>query len=225
MTLDDVINLNAKFFNDARGKVVEFNPEKNYIISIDASLSFIQIYMSIPLGNEINIISNNYNMLYLESGREYKLNINNNEYPYLIKLYPISDTESSIDITYLEEVQTLNSSNKYYNLTSIENNATYTINNIKENTFIEILSSFNEESIEILKEKSEYNKLVNRELTLIEYSIQAEDTEKNLEIYINSDDNFQIGVFAGPTKESFFYYSKTIDPKYSNLWVVIIKFK
>ena len=45
INLDDVINMNTEFFKDVSGKLIEFNPDKIYIIAMDVSSSFVQIYV------------------------------------------------------------------------------------------------------------------------------------------------------------------------------------
>ena len=216
ISLNDVININTEFFNDTRGKLIEFDPKKIYIIAMDVSSSFVQIYVSASLENTITIYENNYNMLYLESGKEYNLEIMKNKYPYLIKLLPISKSESSLDIRYLDEIQTLNSTYKYYIPSLIEDNNTYIINNIKENIFIEILSSLDEDSTQILNEKNIDNIALEKELTLIEYIYDEQN--KNIEIYLSCNGYYQLSVYAGPTKSPYFYYSKKADPQYSDFW-------
>ena len=117
---------------------------------MDISSSFVQIYVSSSLESTITIYENNYNILYLESGKEYKLEIIKNKFPYLIKLLPLTKSESSLDIKYSDEIQTLNLTNKYYFPSIIEDNTTYIIDNIKENIFIVILSALDENTTQII---------------------------------------------------------------------------
>ena len=217
ITLDDVVKVNTEFFKNIKDKIIEFQTDKIYLFAIETNTAFIQIYLVPPLNKEINIVNNNYNMLYLETGKEYNLNINNSQYPFLIKLKPISEFESSLVIKYHENVQTLNSSNKYYIPILEKNNISFTINNITENAFIEILSSFDEESTEILNDTNLTNKLLNKELTLIEFSYREKDRNKNMEIFIHSEETYGLGVSAGFTKIPYFLYSKANNPKNSDL--------
>ena len=218
ISLDDVINMNSEFFKDVSGKLIEFNPNKIYIIAMDISSSFVQIYVSSSLESTITIYENNYNILYLESGKEYKLEIIKNKFPYLIKLLPLTKSESSLDIKYSDEIQTLNLTNKYYFPSIIEDNTTYIIDNIKENIFIVILSALDENTTQIISEKNIENVPLEKDLTLIEYIYDEQSENKNIEIYLSSSSYYQLSVYAGPTKSPYFYYSKRADPQYSDFW-------
>ena len=227
MSLYDVVNINRDLFKDGKGKFIQFEIGKVYVLVFDVNLAFVQLYLSDSLDNEINIYQNQYNLLYLESEREYKLNIIEPKYPYLIKLKPISESESesSIEISNKDEIYTLNSSNKYFIPKEIEEYSSYIINNITENVIIEILSTFSNDSITILNETDWENLPLDTEITLIEYSVDEENNNKNLEIFLRSDDSFGLDVYAGPSKAPYFYYSNANHPNYSGLWVYNYQFK
>ena len=224
MSLYDVDKINTEYFKEVRGKVIDLVPEKIYIIAISASYAFVQIYVDYYSQN-IKFNENDNNILYLESGKEYSLDIKRGKYPFILKLFPLkSNEESSFDINYInyKENTTLNSSNKYYYPTKEESYYNYYISNITENVFIELLSAFNESDIEILNKKEIKDYIIKKELTLIEYSFEI---DKNMEIFIKSEEFFGLGVYAGPTKAPYFSYSKYNDPEISELWVSSYCFK
>ena len=134
----------------------------------------------------------------------------------MIKLNPVKSSE--LDITNDSgNIMTLSSTNKYYNPMNQKDqvyNGIIKINNIKnENALIEILYSFGEEKTEILNERAITDRIVSKNITLIEYSLENE--EKNMEIYIKSDDNFKIAVYGGPSQDNYFYFSPSNLPQLS----------
>ena len=53
MAKNSLERCNSEFFKDVSGKLIEFNPNKIYIIAMDISSSFVQIYVSSSLESTI----------------------------------------------------------------------------------------------------------------------------------------------------------------------------
>ena len=214
--VSDILNINTDFFPESHGKVFELNPDKIYIIISNAKASFVKLYLHNEIPQIMNIANGNKALLYLEKGKEYEFNFEQNTLSFLIKLNPVKSSE--LDITNDSgNTITLSSTNKYYNPMEQKDQVykgTIKINNIKnENALIEILYSFGEKETEILNERAITDRVVSKNITLIEYSL--ENDEKNMEIYIKSDDNFKIAVYGGPSQDNYFYFSPSNLPQLS----------
>ena len=216
--ISDILNINGNFFPESHGKIIELNPDKIYIIFATASSSYIKTYLYNEIPEKMKIANGNMTLLYLQKGKKYELDFESNSLPFLIKLNPLKKTKFDI-INNSGKRETKNITDKYYNPVNQINEA-YTgklsINNIQdEDALIEILYSFGENETEILNDRAIKDKTISKKITLIEYSLDKEDNENNMEIYIQSDDSFKMAVYAGPSIDSYFYYSSLNVPQYS----------
>ena len=214
--IKDILNINSNFFPESHGKILELNPDKIYVIILNAKSSYLKTYFYSEIPENINVADGNTTLLYLEKGKNYQLNFGANNIPFLIKLNPL--TNSQLDISDNSgNKKTLNTANKYYNpANQIDEiyKGNLNLNNIQnDNALIEILYSFGEKETEILNERSINDKIISKKITLIEYSLQND--ESNLEIYLKSNDYFKISVYAGTSQNNYFYYSLSNIPKYS----------
>ena len=215
--ITDILNTNTEFFPESHGKVFELEPNKIYIIISSAKASYIKSYIYNELPEKVKITNGNINLLYLQKGKKYELNFESNTLSFLVKLNTIKNSELDI-INDSGDKKTLNSKYKYYNPTDEDKvyKGKLNINNIQnENTFIEILYSFGEQKTEILREKTVTDKAASKPVTLIEYSSEIGDDEKTMEIFLKSDDYFKVAIYAGLSKNNYFYFSSSNLPNNS----------
>ena len=217
MTLSDVINIDTKYFKYVKGKLIKMEINKLYIIAINVGLAFPQIYLRNSLDETIDIYDDDVSLLYLEKGKNYTLNIHNYNYSFLIRLHPLDNSTPQLFIAQDNLNKTLNSSDKYFIPEHKDNIMTFHISNITENVFIEFLYSF-ENSTEIFDDLRVENKAIFTPITLIQYNT-AGGNNKKLEIIIESEGTFGLGVFAGATKVPYIYYSKNMNPEYSQIGI------
>ena len=209
ISISDIININKDIFKERHGEIIELDTDIIYIIFFVSKYSFYKFYLYNDLPQENYITNGDNDILYLKEGNNYILNFESNTMPFIIKLNPIKN--STIDIISDTTQKTLTAEDKYFYPDEI--NSKIRIENIfNENALIEILFSFEEEDTEIINEISVENKIITKNVTLIEYLPQNEN--KNLEIFINSDDDFKISAYGGPSKDIYFYYSTHANTNY-----------
>ena len=206
--ITDILNTNAEYFPESHNKIMELNPDKIYVIIVNAKASYAKLYLHNEIPYSMKLLDGNKNLLYLKKGKEYEFNFESNNMPFLIKLNMVKKTTLDIGTEYGIKT-TLNIDNKYYNpIIQIDQiyKGKIIINNIEnDDDLIELLYSFGEKETEILNERTIENKTISKNITLVEYSL--ENNETNMEIYLESDDSFKIAVYAGPTIYNYFYYS------------------
>ena len=205
ISINDITNINTNIFKERHGEIIELNPDIIYFIFFVSKYSFGKIYIFNELPKEKTISNGDTNILYLLKGNNYTLNFELNKMPFVLKLNPIKN--STFDIKSNSNEKTLSLEDKYFFPNEI--NGKIDINNIdNDDALIEILFAFNENETEIINETRIENKIIAKEVNLIEYIPQEQ--EKNLEIFLNSDDDFKVYVYGGPSKEFYFYYSSHI---------------
>ena len=205
ISISDIININKDKFKERHGEIIELNPDKIYIIFFETKYSFCKLYLYNTLPQEKDISNGDTNILYLLKGSEYTLNFESNTMPFAIKLNPLKN--STLNINTDSENKTLTLNDKYF-IPSEINKKIY-INNIEnEDALIEILFALNTEETEIINETFIEDKIINKKVSIIEYIPQ--EKEKNLEIFLSSDNDFKISAYAGPSKEIYFYYSSHV---------------
>ena len=215
--ITDILNTNTDFFPESHGKVFELEPDKIYVLIANAKASYIKSYLYNEIPENVKIANGNLTLLYLQKGKEYEFDFESNTLSFLIKLNPIKSSKLDI-INDSGNKATINSINKYYNPMGIDQvyKGKLRINNIQDDdALIEILYSFGQAETEVISERTVTNKTVSKKITLIEYSLENE--EKNMEIYIQSDDSFKLAVFAGLSINNYFYFSPSNLPEYSTI--------
>ena len=223
MTLNDIIKVNETYFQRGAGQIMTL-PKNNiyigvFIYSISVSFSKIYFYNSLP--PSINIKNGNMPLLYFEPGITYELNLEENTMAYMLKLNPKTDANIEI-IDDQGNVANLTLSNKYYFSFTQSYSGKLTLITDKS-AMVEILYSFGEENTDYLRNTSINYYDISKEITIIEYS--PVDDNKILKIDIESDYDFNIGVYAGLSKGNFVYYSQSnYPPKSKNLQAYSIKF-
>ena len=205
ISVSDIININKDIFKERHNEIIELNPNKIYLIFFVSKYSFSKIYLYNVIPQEISISNGDKNLLYLKEGNEYTLNFEYNSMPFIIKLIPIKN--SKFDIISGSINKTISLEDKYFYPEEI--NGKIHINNIiNDDALIEILFSFDKDDTEIINEASVENKIITKNVSLIEYLPKNE--KKNLEIFLSSNDDFKVYSYGGPSKDIFFYYSSHI---------------
>jgi len=215
ITIKDILEIKDEFFPESHNKIIELKPGKIYIIACSSSGSYAKLYLYNQIPSNFNIKDGDKNMLYLNKGKEYELNFDSNTMPFLVRFNPVSGN-SQLDITNDSGNKgTLSKSNKFFNPGDISQayKGKLKINNINEDVLIELLFSFGKDETEIINDKIITGKEITKKVTLIEYTAKNEEKDKNMEIFIKSDDNFKLAVYAGPSKDYYFYYSNSNIPQ------------
>ena len=210
--ITDILNANTDYFPESHDKIFELNPDKIYVFIINAKASFVKLYLFNEIPETMKLANGNNNLLYLKQGKEYEFDFSENVLSFMIKLNPTKS--SNLEITNDSgRKETLNNLNKFYNPMNQVNNVykgKIKINNIQNDALIEIIYSFNE--TEVLSDREVTDKIISKQITLIEYN--SLENEK-MEIYIKSDDYFKLAVYAGTSKNNYFYYSSSSLPQNS----------
>ena len=215
ITVADILAIKDEFFPENHNKIIELKPGIIYIIACSSSASYVKLYLYNTIPANFNIKDGDTNILYLNKGKEYELNFDSNTMPFLVRFNPVSGN-SQLDITNDSGNKgTLSKSNKFFNPGDISQayKGKLKINNINEDVLIELLFSFGKDETEIINDKTITGKEITKKVTLIEYTAKNEDKDKNMEIFIKSDDNFKLAVYAGPSKDYYFYYSASNEPQ------------
>ena len=208
MNINDIININTTYFKESLDKLIHMEKNKIYIGLFVQKFAFIKLYFYDSLPEEISIANGNKEALYLKSNQNYILNFTTNTLPYIMRLSPKIDSNLKINSS------EINSINKYF----------YPNNNFNEiievsvgekDALIEILFSMGDDKIDIINNinNSEFINTKNN-ITLIEY-IPPNHNKKNLEIYIQSKEDFGIANYGGLSKNNYFYYPKNSNEKYT----------
>ena len=205
ISISDIININKDIFKERHNEIIELNPNNIYFIFFVSKYSFSKVYLYNSLQSEINVSNGDNNLLYFKKGNEYTLNFESNSMPFIIRLNSLKN--STLDINSGSTNKTISIEDKYFVPNEI-NGKVYINNIINDDAFIEILFSFDVQDTEIINEISVDNKILTKNVTLIEYSPQNE--KKNLEIFLSSNDDFKIYAYGGSSKYIFFYYSSHI---------------
>ena len=218
ITINDITSINSDFFPEVHNKIIELNPDKIYIFFANAKASSLKVYFFDEIPDTITLANGNINLLYLKQGKEYQLDFSLNILPFLIKLNPVKNAQFDI-VNDSGRKETVTTTNKYYN-PGDQNDQLYNgklkINNIQnEDVLIEVLYSLGKENTEVLSDRSVTDKEITKQVTLIEYNL--ENDEKNMEIYLTSNDYFQVTAFGGLTKNNYFYYSPVNIPQNSQI--------
>jgi hypothetical protein len=206
ITIADILAIKDEFFPESHNKIIELKPGKIYIVVCSSSASYVKLYLYNQIPANFNIKDGDTNILYLNKGKEYELNFDSNTMPFLVRFNPVSVNAQLDIINDSGNKGTLSKSNKFFNPGDISQayKGKLKINNINEDALIEFLFSFGKDETEIINDKTITGKEITKKVTLIEYTAKNEDKDKNMEIFIKSDDNFKLAVYAGPSKDYYF---------------------
>ena len=213
--ITDILEMKYEYFPESHNKIFELNPGKIYVIIGSSSGSYMKLYLHNAIPEKLNLKDGDKSMLYLNKGKEYELSFDSNTMPFLVRFNPVSG-DSQLDIVNDSGNKvTLSKSNKYFSPSDISQayKGKLKIDNISDDVLIELLFSFGKEDTEIINDKEITDKEISKKVTLIEYTSKNEDKDKNMEIFIKSNEKFQLAVYAGPTKDYYFYYSASNLPQ------------
>ena len=215
ITVDDIININNNFFKEGVGKLIHMEKNKIYIGIFLQNFAFTKLYFHDSLPKIIDLNDGNKEALYLESNQKYLLNFTKNTLPFIIRLNP--KINSSLKINDSE----INSTNKYFYPYKHDEVIEASVGN--EGVLIEILFTMDENKIDVINNTNNCEFInTKKNITLIEY-IPSNDNKKNLEIYLQSKDNINIGVYGGLSKDNYFYFSNNIINNNYNVKYYFIK--
>ena len=198
MSIDDIKNINTKYFKEGSDEIILLKENSIYIGIFLQGFSFPKLYFYDSLPEKIDISNGDKESLYLEKHKNYILDFTNNTMPYIIRLNPKINSILQINES------DINVANKYFYPSS--SNEEIEVSTGNEDALIEILYSINENKIDIINNTyfSEY--ITTKDVTLIEYN-PPDDSKTNLEIYIESEEDFKFGAYGGLSKDNYFYYS------------------
>lgn len=198
----DFFPINKYLFDkiNIKDDIIKLEKDSTYIIINDvtefyfSSLEFF-ITQENSRSTDINLDKNNETYLYLNTDKNYKLNLDQTENSRLIKL---SRKTINSKITINDNI-VLNKENMYY---KIENNNDLNLKVEKEDALIEFLYSFEDEKVfdklEVYKEKLDTNKILIKLDSPDDYVIKLEsDLSKP----------FGTSIYGKISKENYHYYS------------------
>ena len=208
ITPDDIINLNKNKFKEGLDQFMYLPKGGIYIGIFKQQLSFAKIYFFDSLPEKILIKSVGENTIfYLKNGQNYQLIFSNNYLPVAIRLN--EKFNGSFDISdYSNYTKNLSPSDKYFIPSDQPYEGILEISNItseSEGVLIEILYSLGDSNTEIINDTVTDYVILNQSV-LIEYN-PPEENKKVIQIYVESNEKFNIYTYGGPSREQFFYYS------------------
>ena len=199
LTYENIENSKYNDVNEYSGNFYYFNKDKSYIIDFDYknAIDQLQLYMNpIEIDENITIIENKTNYLYLQKNKKYRLIFNDNSINRAIKLS--RKTLNSVILIKDNNIK-LNSDNLYYKLdNNYKGELNIEVNN--EDAFIEFI--YNLTNVEILNfEDLEFN--LKKPFNLITIPKKYNSHKINFELIGN---NSKYSIYNGYSIDNYNYY-------------------
>ena len=223
MTINDIININQKYFYIIKGQFLHLPANQIYVGLLIEDFAYVKRYFhnSLPENNLVNIENN---IFFLEAEKTYHLDFSENKSPIIIRLNERTNSTFSIKDDNSTEESEISLSNKYFFPSYQPFNGTIEINNIKplddikdiKGALLEVL--YSAENYDLLNHSVE-NYEIKKNFTMIEY-IPKEGTRSMIHIIIKSSARYTLYAYGGPSKGLYYYndrYAVTLPISYEFL--------
>ena len=207
--IDDIININEKYFKSCTNEIVHAEKGNTYIIATMSEINENLMYIFIQpesLNEQIDISESKLqNNFYLsDTSEEYTLNFEKNNYDRIIHLSnAIKDCE--VIIKNGDKETTLNSANPYYSFDNVNGIFTgkLTLKNKKETgSLIEFLYANNENNYEILEEKEYNDKRLSKPIIMKFYN-NMENSNITIKLSSKKGKEFKYKYITGYSKNNY----------------------
>ena len=207
--IDDIININEKYFKSCTNEIVHAEKGNTYIIATMSEINENLMYIFIQpesLNKQIDISESKLqNNFYLsDTSEEYTLNFEKNNYDRIIHLSnAIKDSE--VIIKNGDKETTLNSANPYYSFDNVNGIFTgkLTLKNKKETgSVIEFLYANNENNYEILEEKEYNDKRLSKPIIMKFYN-NMENSNITIKLSSKKGKEFNYKYITGYSKNNY----------------------
>ena len=212
MTPDDIINVNKKYFKDGLDQLMFLPKDKIYIGIFTQELCFAKMYFHNAFESKINLKNGDKTILFLNKSISYKLDFSGNTLPFMIRLNEKTNGTCVINDE-SNEPKNISLTDKYFIPSKSPYNGIINITDInieeEQGILIEILYQLPDTEI-ITKNVINYD--ITKNVTLVQFN--PPDTKKKImKIMIESKGKYSFGLYGGPSKDNFFYYSQNNIPK------------
>ena len=236
MSIDDILNINPKYFDNCNGELIELNKGKIYIISIatETEETFNKPYdilLQPKILNEEPIeINENKKFIYFSKEKEYILDFSNNNMKSYLALSRLTlDSEIKIKEMETGEEVTINKNNIYYRFNEIDGifkgKIVLKINNQKD-ALLSFIYKCDDNDTEILNAKEYFDYKISKGINIIKFDNNKKDKFIRITIKTNNLKEIKFEMFRGFGLNNYIEYSKNntfnfLPKKYSKINIII----
>ena len=224
MSINDILDINQKYFDTCNGEINELKGNKIYILAIKTeneetfNKPFDILLQPKILKEDIIKIGQDNKFIYIAKEKEYTLDFTNNDMQSYLELSRLTlDSEIKIKEMKTGEEITINKNNIYYRFSEIDEvfkgKIILKVNNLKDALFSFIYKT-PEDKAEILSEKEFNNHQITKEINIIKFNNNSKDKFIRVTINTNNGKAIKFVMSSGFAKNNYIEYSKNNAPNY-----------